>query len=162
MKDLNMLRDELADKEADYFSNIQFPIQWVEHPKDFKQDINRARRVRCYDDHKWGFQKGFDAAIEHLEKQSENKLNQNRCNSGHETLPLKLWDCPECVRLKTEQLEAKLAVAVEALKDANDKCRSAASIASREGRDTSWSPFRERLNESLAFQFEALEKLGAK
>ena len=27
---------------------------------------------------------------------AEAKLNHNRCHSGHETLPLKLWDCPAC------------------------------------------------------------------
>ncbi len=32
-----------------------------------------------------------DAALKALEK--------NRCNSGHETLPLRLWECPACVDL---------------------------------------------------------------
>lgn len=27
---------------------------------------------------------------------AQAKLNHNRCHSGHETLPLVLWDCPEC------------------------------------------------------------------
>ncbi len=26
----------------------------------------------------------------------QERLNTNRCNRGHETLPLTLWDCPEC------------------------------------------------------------------
>lgn len=25
-----------------------------------------------------------------------DKLNCNKCNKGHETLPLYLWDCPKC------------------------------------------------------------------
>ena len=55
-------RDELANLEADYFSNIQFPPTWVETgTKDLKQDVNAARRKRCFDDHKLGFQKGYDA-----------------------------------------------------------------------------------------------------
>ncbi len=32
------------------------------------------------------------------------KLDCNKCNAGHETLPLALWDCPECVRLKMDAL----------------------------------------------------------
>lgn len=38
------------------------------------------------------------------------KLDTNRCNRGHETLPLVLWDCPECHGVT----KAKLAELVEA------------------------------------------------
>jgi len=31
---------------------------------------------------------GYEAAV--------TKLNINKCNAGHETLPLYLWDCPRC------------------------------------------------------------------
>jgi hypothetical protein len=58
-----------------------------------------------------GFQDGadwskqyFDAKVEELER----KLSQNKCNSGHETLPIVLWDCPECVRIRTEKLEQRI------------------------------------------------------
>ena len=43
--------------------------------------------------------------------QAEAKLNHNRCNAGHETLPLVLWDCPECTRLikqRVDQLQAEI------------------------------------------------------
>lgn len=33
------------------------------------------------------------------------KLDNNKCNAGHETLPLVLWDCPECGRLRVEALQ---------------------------------------------------------
>lgn len=86
------------------------------------------------------FKMGFDAAIEHLGKE---------CLDEQDSV------------LTTElKLQAKIAIAIKALKDANDNCRSALSIASREGRETNWSPFRERLNESLALQHEALKKIG--
>ena len=32
------------------------------------------------------------------------KLDHNRCNSGHETLPLKLWNCPACGEEREEKL----------------------------------------------------------
>jgi len=35
------------------------------------------------------------------------RLELNRCNSGHETLPLKLWECPACVAGVEEKLEAE-------------------------------------------------------
>ncbi len=47
------------------------------------------------------------------------RLEHNRCNSGHETLPLVLWDCPEChneTRRKLAELieaTARLATAAE-------------------------------------------------
>lgn len=43
------------------------------------------------------------------------KLDTNRCNSGHETLPLALWDCPECHNTTKRKL-AELIEAVEAFK----------------------------------------------
>jgi len=41
------------------------------------------------------------------------KLDHNRCNSGHETLPLVLWDCPECHQRTRDKL-AKLVEAANA------------------------------------------------
>lgn len=32
------------------------------------------------------------------------RLNTSRCNSGHDTLPLTLWDCPECHNETKRQL----------------------------------------------------------
>jgi hypothetical protein len=56
--------EELAELEANYFSNIQFPDEWIDtQVEGLKQDVNAARRKRCHDDHKWGFQKGYAAAI---------------------------------------------------------------------------------------------------
>lgn len=50
------------------------------------------------------------------------KLNTNRCNSGHETLPLVLWECPAChdetrkerdaLRERVEDLELMLRAAL--------------------------------------------------
>lgn len=63
--DIAKIRDELAEHEANYFSHIQFPVTWMDTgTKDLKQDVNAARRDRCYNDHKWGFEKGFNAAAE--------------------------------------------------------------------------------------------------
>ncbi len=56
-------RDELAELEADYYSNIQYPVNWVSTGSgDLKQDVNAGRRKACFDHHKWGFQKGYNAA----------------------------------------------------------------------------------------------------
>jgi hypothetical protein len=44
-------------------------------------------------------------AYQALEKENNHLLAQldcSLCNSGHQTLPLRLWDCPECTRLKHE------------------------------------------------------------
>jgi len=43
-----------------------------------------------------------------------------------------------------------------ALKDANDLCRSAYQVAIREGRETNWPSFRDRLSESLAHQHRVM------
>ena len=45
------------------------------------------------------------------------KLDQNRCNSGHETLPLKLWNCPACTEEREEKLKDQLTQAREALQE---------------------------------------------
>lgn len=37
----------------------------------------------------------YDRAVAEVER-LRAKLSQNKCNSGHETLPLELWDCPAC------------------------------------------------------------------
>lgn len=41
------------------------------------------------------------------------KLDMNRCGRGHETLPLVLWDCPEC-HGETKRKLARLIEAAEA------------------------------------------------
>lgn len=74
---MKTIRDQQASLEADYFSKIQYPIQWIEIRKDLKQDVNSARRESCYQHHAWGFKKGWDAAIEYMndsvKEQKENK-----------------------------------------------------------------------------------------
>lgn len=43
-----------------------------------------------------------------LAKELKEKLATNRCNSGHTTVPLPLWDCPVCTDLiRKENLELK-------------------------------------------------------
>ena len=52
------------------------------------------------------------------------KLECNRCNKGHETLPLILWDCPTChdeTRAERDTLQAELARCREALQVAKDR-----------------------------------------
>ena len=44
----------------------------------------------------------------------------------------------------------------EALKSANDMCRSAMSIVEREGSSTNWSAFKKQLQESLELQHNAM------
>lgn len=48
---------------------------------------------------------------------------------------------------------------LRALISANDLCRSAASIASREGKDTNWKAFNKKLTKSLRLQHVAI-KIG--
>jgi hypothetical protein len=43
-----------------------------------------------------------------------------------------------------------------ALKNANEMCRSAFQIAQREGKDTNWEAFKNRLHESLIIQHNVL------
>lgn len=44
------------------------------------------------------------------------KLDTNRCGRGHETLPLVLWDCPECHQQTKDRLTALIAASEAALK----------------------------------------------
>lgn len=67
---LEAARDRFADLQAEYYSNLQFPPTWIDVKSvdGLKQDVNAARRKACYDHHKWGVQKGFNAAAAHLIK----------------------------------------------------------------------------------------------
>ena len=49
---------------------------------------------------------------------AQERLDCTRCNSGHETLPLKLWDCPECVRLRASKAVRDLEILQGQLDDA--------------------------------------------
>jgi hypothetical protein len=52
------------------------------------------------------------ASIETLQR----RLEKNTCNSGHVTLPLILWDCPECHNQTRREREA-LSIRVQELTD---------------------------------------------
>lgn len=39
---------------------------------------------------------------------AEKKLDHNRCNNGHETLPLRLWNCPACADEEHEKHAAQI------------------------------------------------------
>jgi hypothetical protein len=58
--------------------------------------------------------------------EAQQRLNNDRCNRGHKTLPLILWDCPAC----HEETRAKLAAAEKE----RDEARSALAVA-RDARD---------------------------
>lgn len=60
---------------------------------------------------------------------------------------------------KRIELEAKLAKAVEALKDANALCRAAFSVAEREGLSTNWGAFKDNLKISLDEQHKTLAEM---
>lgn len=56
---------ELSKLQGDYFSNIQFPGQWIETGvKDLKQDVNAGRRTACKNHHAWGYQKGYNSLLD--------------------------------------------------------------------------------------------------
>lgn len=40
-----MTTNKTIEEMAEEYSLAKFPIQWVEFPKDFKQDINYSRRL---------------------------------------------------------------------------------------------------------------------
>lgn len=61
----------------------------------------------------------------------------------------KLWS-------EVEAEEAERAAVRQALESANSLCRSAMSIAERDGRDTNWESFRARLKESLELQHKVM------
>lgn len=44
------------------------------------------------------------AALIAARDELQAKLNHNRCHNGHETLPLVLWDCPECHQRTRDKL----------------------------------------------------------
>jgi len=55
-----------------------------------------------------GLAKYQDAEIARLTE----KLNANKCNRGHETLPLVLWDCPACTEEIRREIQ-RLRIALE-------------------------------------------------
>lgn len=88
---LEAARDRFADLQAEYYSNVQFPPTWIDVKSvdGLKQDVNAARRKACYDHHKWGVQKGFDAAAAHLLRclsyieQSQLDVREVYMNASH-------------------------------------------------------------------------------
>lgn len=70
-----------------------------------------ASMAMRYDE--WG--EVHDAVAELIAERDwlQARLDTNRCNRGHETLPLTLWDCPEC----HNETKRKLAELAEALKE---------------------------------------------
>lgn len=68
----------------------------------------------------------IDAAMAELVAERDRlqaRLDTNRCNSGHETLPLTLWDCPEC----HNETKRKLAELIEARNAMAPLCRAVVS-----------------------------------
>lgn len=59
---------------------------------------------------------------------------------------------PDC----SDVLAAEVRKLRTALRDANDLCRSAYQVAVREGRETNWPAFRDRLSESLDRQHRVM------
>lgn len=60
------------------------------------------------------------------------RLNTNRCNRGHKTLPLTLWDCPEChneTRRQRDELLAALRGCVEHMEHSTRPGREAWEVA---------------------------------
>jgi hypothetical protein len=53
----------------------------------------------------------------------EVDLERNRCNSGHTTLPLRLWTCPRCVEIKEEENANEIAKLKELLRQTLDKLK---------------------------------------
>lgn len=49
------------------------------------------------------------------------QLNSNECNSGHKTLPLKLWNCPACAEEKEKRFKKQIK-AGEQLRHVLDTC----------------------------------------
>lgn len=43
------------------------------------------------------------------------RKNPAKCNSGHEFYPITLWDCPDCVKERTDRLRQQMKEIVEAL-----------------------------------------------
>lgn len=50
-------------------------------------------------------------------------LDANECNAGHKTLPLRLWDCPECSRLEGQELRAEIAAGASLVAKIGDRNR---------------------------------------
>lgn len=55
-----------------------------------------------------------------------------------------------------KQLVEENAVLFAALKDANEICRSAYSVAARRGVETNWEPFKEKIEKSLLLQHQII------
>lgn len=94
--------DARAELEAEVEHYKRECAQWSDAAKDvFSYDhMERANKME-------------------LERDAlQARLDCTRCNSGHETLPLKLWDCPACTKEKVDALQAKLDEAVGLL----DRC----------------------------------------
>jgi len=74
---------------------------------------------------------------------AQEKLNQNRCNSGHETLPLVLWDCPECSRITRESLRNENEMMRTSLFDCREQLQAAqARIEQLDGQIVEYETYR--------------------
>lgn len=79
------------------------------------------------------------AAYEDELARCKEKLACNKCNRGHETLPLILWDCPAChdetkahttaLREALEAISHKAAIGSMNHDDAHDICDAIGGIA---------------------------------
>ena len=66
----------------------------------------------------------------------------------------------EKARVEIASLEAKAEAIQEALVTANDLCRSAMSIAKRQGQSVNWKAFETKLESSLLFQHKKMLEAG--
>jgi hypothetical protein len=83
-------------------------ILWIEFE-------GRGAKAWVYDEMPEGWQDGDPIYYAHVIEYSayealDKKLNNTtRCNKGHETLPLVLWDCPDCHEETKKQRDKFLA-----------------------------------------------------
>lgn len=97
MYDAEKSRALLAEDERDKLLRLKVDIGIaLGGMDDSRPFVELAREIRIDRDK-------ARAEVERLTK----RLNKNRCNSGHETLPVYLWDCPVCVQEKLDKLKAE-------------------------------------------------------
>ena len=75
------------------------------------------RLVAC-----WNACEGMGDPVVEIEslRLTDRKANSTRCNSGHDSLPVLLWDCPVCVEHKRNELLDALVMAHTRLTECGD------------------------------------------
>ncbi|HEY3434271.1 MAG TPA: hypothetical protein VGK41_01325 [Solirubrobacterales bacterium] len=99
-----MKREQVLEALEEDFRHASIERQWCEDAPALAEGSEQARAAVV--------------ALYEERDRLQTMLDTNRCNRGHETLPLALWDCPAC-HDETKRRLASLIAGSKAMLPAN-------------------------------------------